>query len=397
MAEPSEPDKFRAPADFIEKPPTVFKEVPEQSDTTVKAESDGMSAPVGKPLYEPPADPFAGLFDFYLIVYVFAFASIISIFSGISFIADLFCQFRVQMAAGQLLIALVLAYLCKTRAGTKGPKIKLLVLTLLTMVLNIVSVAFTTLPIAGVNQSEGSIVRTFNNVSPLPGEKFAQAGKNLTLVQFNLRNKNEKYGKFKEYVRKLHPQIICLQEYTRGWEAALAELKKDYPYQISQTREDPFGIAIFSRYPMLHSEILALGRAGLPSAYCQVEIGGRTVGILSTHPFPPLNATAYASRNGQYRDIADFIARNDSASFVLAGDLNCAPWSACFGDLLSRAHLRDSRIGFGIGQSWPSDWWILRIPIDHVLTSRNIDTVRRDVGENLGSDHLPVYVELLAR
>ncbi len=339
------------------------------------------------------------VFDIKLIAYIFVFSSVLACFSGLSFIADLFCQFRVQMAAGLVvIIGLLTVVYRRMRAMQSNPvSLKIIILSAFALILNLVSIGFTTLAVPGLNQSSNEIVRTFNNVSPMPSQKFSQAGKNLTLVQFNLRNKNHEFSKLKDYVSKLQPDVLCLEEYTSAWENSLAELKKDYPYVISQTQEDPFGIAIFSKHPMLTPSILTLGELQIPSAYCQIKVQGRTVGVLATHPFPPLNGNAYRLRNEQYKAIVEFVRKNDSASFVVAGDLNCAPWSSCFGDLVNRAQLRDTRVGFGLGETWPADWWILRLPLDHVLTSRNVDTVKRVVGDDLGSDHLPVYVELLAR
>jgi endonuclease/exonuclease/phosphatase (EEP) superfamily protein YafD len=354
-----------------------------------------------------PSDPaqdrlvklLCSVIDIKLNAYIFIFSSILGFFSGISFIADLFCQFRVQLAAGLVVITALLAFVYRRTRGTESRPValKVVILSALALILNLVSIGFTTLAIPGVNQSSNEIVSTFNKVSPVPSFQFSQAGKNLTLVQFNLRNRNHEFGKFKDYVRKLQPDVLCLEEYTGSWELNLAELKKDYPYVISRTRRDPFGIAIFSKYPMRTSSIISFVAPELPSAYCQIEVQGRTIGVLATHPMPPLNGEFYSLRNRQYKAIAEFIRENDSAVFVVAGDLNCAPWSSCFGDLVSHGRLRDTRVGFGLGESWPADWWILRLPLDHVLTSKNVDTVCRVVGEDLGSDHLPVYVELLAR
>ena len=51
--------------------------------------------------------------------------------------------------------------------------------------------------------------------------------------------------------------------------------------------------------------------------------------------------------------------------------------------------------GFGVQPSWPTKPLILRIPIDHILVSKNIVTARRWIGPETGSDHLPVFADLV--
>jgi endonuclease/exonuclease/phosphatase (EEP) superfamily protein YafD len=78
---------------------------------------------------------------------------------------------------------------------------------------------------------------------------------------------------------------------------------------------------------------------------------------------------------------------------MVLGDLNLSPWSPYFGDLLSSAGLRDSREGFGIQASWPTAVPLLRVPIDHVLYSPEVVINHRQIGPDVGSDHLPVVVD----
>jgi endonuclease/exonuclease/phosphatase family metal-dependent hydrolase len=54
------------------------------------------------------------------------------------------------------------------------------------------------------------------------------------------------------------------------------------------------------------------------------------------------------------------------------------------------------RDGIGLLPSWPTfmyfDW--LMIPIDHCLVSDDIRVIMAQLGEAIGSDHLPLIIEL---
>jgi endonuclease/exonuclease/phosphatase (EEP) superfamily protein YafD len=80
---------------------------------------------------------------------------------------------------------------------------------------------------------------------------------------------------------------------------------------------------------------------------------------------------------------------------ILFGDLNVTPWSPYFADLLKHGGLKDTSQGRGLFGSWPS--WLpgLRIPLDHCLTSPAILVADKRLGPKVGSDHLPMMIDLI--
>jgi endonuclease/exonuclease/phosphatase (EEP) superfamily protein YafD len=98
-------------------------------------------------------------------------------------------------------------------------------------------------------------------------------------------------------------------------------------------------------------------------------------------------------RNDQLRAIAKFLQGVEGSRLVM-GDLNTTSWSPHFRDLLAATGLVDSRRGRGMQPTWTAFRGLVRLPLDHVLVSPDITVTARRVGPPIGSDHLPVIVEL---
>jgi len=188
------------------------------------------------------------------------------------------------------------------------------------------------------------------------------------------------------------PDILLLEEINDRWIEKLDVVTAQYPYRIVQTRGDPFGIALYSRYPCNKSEVVYLGEARLPSVYAEIQLGETTVTVVGTHPMCPANGKASALRNDQLAKIAGFLRKFDGPVLLL-GDLNTTPWSCHFHKLLRDAQLKDSSRGRGIQPTWPCQRWPLLIPIDHCLYRGGIAILSKRIGEKTGSDHYPVIVD----
>ena len=159
-----------------------------------------------------------------------------------------------------------------------------------------------------------------------------------------------------------------------------------------EAARDNFGIALYARAP-LEGSIEELGST-LPSVVARVTVGDARLGILLIHPPPPVNRSALAEQVEELDAVADR-ARQMAGPVVIMGDFNATPWSRPFRRVVARSGLCDSRSGFGIEASFPAAAAIVRIPIDHVLVSCSIGVRDRHIERDVGSDHLPVVIDLV--
>ena len=159
--------------------------------------------------------------------------------------------------------------------------------------------------------------------------------------------------------------------------------------------EDNFGIAVFSRLPLAEAGVHTLGEAGLPSLSMRVDVGGVELTLLATHPTPPIPARRFHLRNDQLARLGELID-SSSRPLVLVGDLNMTMWSPWYRRLTGTRRLFNSRRGFGVQGSWPACLpEFLRLPIDHCLLSDGLSVAGCSLGPDIGSDHLPLLVDLL--
>jgi endonuclease/exonuclease/phosphatase (EEP) superfamily protein YafD len=231
----------------------------------------------------------------------------------------------------------------------------------------------------------------------LPAAKESQANNaddlhHIRLMQFNLwGGKNKKYFAVAQTIIQTNPDVIGFSEITPTWLIALKAGLANYPYMIADTTGG--GIAIFSRLPLESKEIRYYSDRKRPRAIAKVKLAGGHFTLIFAHPFIPLKHTAM--RNEEFAIYAkEAVEASKSGPVIVAGDLNCTPFSHDFSKLLKDGQLTDTEQGFGPQPSWSTHQKITLFPIDHCLVSKDVVTLKRYTGEDIGSDHLPVVVEL---
>ncbi len=220
----------------------------------------------------------------------------------------------------------------------------------------------------------------------------AQGARTYRLMLANILQQNREYAKICELIQAEKPDFIVLVETDRSWLEALQGIETEYPYTQSLTREDNYGVALYSRLPFQGAEIQYFGRAETPSVIATYRLEGHRLTLLGAHPPPPKGPVNSALRNDQLSGLASF-CRAQSGEVVLCGDLNMSPWSPYFRRLLRQSGLKDSARGFGLQPTWPTNNPLLRVPIDHCLVSKGIQVRARSVGPSIGSDHFPVILD----
>jgi endonuclease/exonuclease/phosphatase (EEP) superfamily protein YafD len=218
----------------------------------------------------------------------------------------------------------------------------------------------------------------------------------VRLLSANVLTSNRDTGRLLAQIKAEDPGLLVLLEINERWRSELTSLEATYPHRLLKPREDNFGIAVFSRLPGTALELEQLGETRLPSIVATFEWQGEPMTLIATHPLPPLGSSGARRRNRQLEAIAERAAATAGAVIVI-GDLNITPWSPHFRDLLQQGELRNSAQGHGPQPTWPAGSRLMRIPIDHCLHSAELVTVDRRVGSDIGSDHLPIVVDLALR
>lgn len=227
---------------------------------------------------------------------------------------------------------------------------------------------------------------------PAPCHEPARGGEVFRLCSFNVYTANRDFDATLRFLRTNAFDVVFLMEVDRRWLAALEALRPEYPFLAAEPREDNFGVALLARRAPLRHEVLELGPAGVPS----IDADFGAVRLVGTHPLPPGGRDMAELRDAQLRAVAAHV--RGGTRVLLAGDLNCTPWTAPFRALAKAGGLRDTSPGFGWQPTWPSPFpGLLRIPIDHALVTTDLTCVARSVGPDLGSDHRPLLVAVTAR
>ncbi|MBL8382960.1 MAG: endonuclease/exonuclease/phosphatase family protein [Burkholderiales bacterium] len=184
------------------------------------------------------------------------------------------------------------------------------------------------------------------------------------------------------------PDVVVVIEVSPAFAQELARLAA-YPHRHLVPREDPFGIALLSRHPLLAAATVR-DADGLPHIEARIAWQGRVVSVRAAHPMPPLAAEHHLARNAKLAHWARAAAAARLPAIV-AGDLNATPWSTAFNELDGLGLRRTT----GLAPTWPAALGgVVGIPIDHVLASPHWRLVAGGVGPDLGSDHLPVLARL---
>ncbi len=217
-------------------------------------------------------------------------------------------------------------------------------------------------------------------------------GAKLTLVAANVWGAHNKdFERFFKFIQESNPDVICVEEDTKDWIAKIHEGLPEYRYSFDEGISG--GTAIFSKIPIDRVEPPEgkhLKRYGVRG---ELQIGNQKILLIASHPPAPDNRDKWKTRNLELYRLSDDV-RTSEIPVVIAGDFNSTPWSNYFQRMLLRAHLTDSEIGYGIQPSWSTRMPLPLVPIDHCVYTKELGVVKRKVGPNFGSDHLPLVIQL---
>lgn len=293
-------------------------------------------------------------------------ATVLGFLGGLAWFFDLFSHFRVQYFLGLLTIAVVIAILRRWRTAACFTIMSLVNLAVI-------------LPcyFGGADDTQ-------------PGAPTIRA----MLINVNTHAGNpEAVG---AAIKRYDPDVLVLEEISPRWVTSLKNQLDAYRCSRAVTRDDNFGIGLYSKFSITNVEAECIGQPEVPSIIAEVDSRVGRFMIIATHPVPPSGRIGAMWRDSQLAELPRYV-RKTSLPVVLLGDLNATPWSVHFRRLLAASGLRDSSKGRGVHPTWPAFNPLLRIPLDHCLHSPDAVIVNRMVGTDAGSDHYPLIVDFFLR
>ncbi len=306
----------------------------------------------------------------YLALAVLLLTSILSFFGSTHFLLDLLSHFHFQYTVGFLV--LVGFFLLQK----KPLLVFVATIGFITQTIYLLPYYFQPKASATI-QAEHSTVRVYFN---------------------NINYGTTDFSSLVNSVTQYKPQIIGVAELSAEKFILLKNQLPSFPYVYHVPGRGKLGLAIFSQLPFSDQPSTQYFSDHLfPSLVATVQDPDtfKQLKIIVIHPPPPITGEYTSARNTLFDNLAEY-SKSQTNPLLVMGDFNSTGWSPAFQQLLSNSGLIDSRNNQGTQPSWPSQLpKLLRIPIDHILTNEALLVSYREILPSVGSDHLPVLVDVL--
>ncbi len=231
----------------------------------------------------------------------------------------------------------------------------------------------------------------------------SSSGHDVSIVALNLFVSNDDYAAVRSYLAQKNADVLVLSELTPTWVVELRDITADYPYWVSVDRRTPWGLGVYSKYPLKDARPVDLGLAGSVNVVATVAFPGGDVQLVGAHLASPTSPTRAVQRNDQLEQLSTLLGpsrkRTDASSprRLLVGDLNLTPFSPYFGELLERTGMVDARRQQGWSATWPTWGPPVGIVIDHCIVDPDLPVTSVVRGPAVGSDHYPLEIALRQR
>lgn len=246
-----------------------------------------------------------------------------------------------------------------------------------------------------------------------------------------------------QYMVKSNADIICIQEYAVSTqkqtnlltEDRLNRALKDYPYRKVHkklnTNSSVIGIAIFSKFPILSTNVLDIESPYNGALQAELDINGKTTTLINCHlesnklsieerseyskfvgelkdggknldskkiddMYAKMSnklTPAFKLRAKQARLISDTILHSKNPYIIVCGDFNDTPVS--YARRTVKGNLIDSFVESGSGLGITFNKYRFYFRIDYIMHSKNIKSYNCTVDKNIkNSDHYPIWTYL---
>jgi endonuclease/exonuclease/phosphatase (EEP) superfamily protein YafD len=222
----------------------------------------------------------------------------------------------------------------------------------------------------------------------------ADAEASIRIFVANVLMSNRAADRLRALIEQAGPDVLILTEPDAWWADQLRGLEQTFLYRTSHPLENTYGMILYSRLPLVQSEVRFLVDPDIPSVHARLRLrSDALIELIAVHPRPPRPADDTAERDAELV-LVGRQAKASGAPTIVVGDLNDVGWSQTTQLFQQVSGLLDPRRGRGLYATYHADYPILRYPLDHLFHSREFRLRWMAVLDHFGSDHFPLLVEL---
>ncbi len=280
----------------------------------------------------------------------------------------LFTHFNVQYIVGALIFLPFLVFLNHD-----------LFLSLCMIIVAAISFAQTRLPMAKPWQ-----------FSPPP---IIEDSETLKVAQYNKYHKNHPYKELLPWLEQNKIDLLIMQELgKKEIEQFKKELGSLLPFSPPSSVRIPGHAMIFSKYKLENLQVKKVCQKLCETSATRFEITlpqEQKITVFSVHADTPLFKGHYDRQSEELLQTGRWINKEKTDKTIFIGDINTSPYSPNFRKLLDVSGLRYQNYSVLPETTWPSFMGLsfLRIPIDHILFSDDLNLTHIKQDQSHGSDH----------
>lgn len=221
----------------------------------------------------------------------------------------------------------------------------------------------------------------------------------LNLLIANVKMSNRNSAPLINLVKSKRPDLVLAMEIDAWWKKELKVLDGEYPFSQQQANDVAYGMVLYSKLPLKEVEVDYLNNQKVPSFESTISFpDGKNLSFHGVHPVPPTHFKDLPDNAGQQENALIKLGNeitDRQFPTIVAGDLNDAVWSRV--DALTQTEniLFDVRVGRGFYNSYNAHNFFMSWPLDHVFVTKEFKLKSLELLDNIGSDHYPIYVELV--
>jgi endonuclease/exonuclease/phosphatase (EEP) superfamily protein YafD len=224
-------------------------------------------------------------------------------------------------------------------------------------------------------------------------EAPAPGAETVRLLALNLWSRNDDVAAVAGLIRRERPDVVALTELTPAWARALSPVLTAYPVRAAEPRAGASGVGLYGREALSDMSVVRLFGDDRPSVQAVLTLpNGRRAALVVVHPISSLKPGDVATHRRSLAALGAW-AETRAPRAAVCGDLNATPWMRSLRRVLEQGRLGAALPGGPFAGSWPAVFPPFRVPIDGCLVGAGL-RARAELGPGVGSDHLPVIVEL---